>query len=52
MYKTSVHPFIYPCSLTASTQGIHLVVGLEEETRDEEIGAAICVNPECDSSHA
>jgi hypothetical protein len=27
------------------------VVGLEEETFDEEIGVAICVNPECDSSH-
>ena len=31
--------------VTASTQGIHLVVGLEEETLDE-IGATICVNPE------
>ena len=40
-------------SLTAGAQGIHLVVGLEEEeTLDEEIGVAICANPECDSSHA
>ena len=28
------------------------MVGLEEETLDEEIGAAICVNPERDSNHA
>jgi hypothetical protein len=43
--------FIYPCSVTASTQGIHLVVALEEETLDEETGTAICVNPEWASSH-
>ena len=43
---------IYLSSLAADAQGIHLVVGLEEEeTLDEKTGVAIFVNPECDSSH-
>jgi len=53
-YKGRVQRFIYLSSLTAGAQGIQLVVRFEEEveTLDEEIGAAIFVNPKCDSSHS